>query len=84
MGKKKVDGMPNGQYPKGVKGKEYTEDRPWMLTRNDGKVEAERYYKSEGSSFSGWVVRSTSDPFSYSDPIPNKKEAVHQLLQWGK
>ena len=60
----------------------YTEKRPWRLVRNDGKAEAERYRKSEGSSFSGWIVRSTTDQFSYSDPIPNKASAIKHLLEW--
>ena len=38
-------------------------------------AEAVRYYKSEGSGFSGWVVRSVSDPYNYSDPISTRKEA---------
>ena len=83
MGKKNVDDLPNGQYPTGeMKTKGYTAERPWRLTRNDGKVEAERYLKSEGSAFSGWIVRSTTDQFSYSDPIPNKAAAIKHLLEW--
>lgn len=38
--------------------------------------EARRFYKSEGADFSGWVVRSGLD---YSDPIPNKREAMKHL-----
>jgi hypothetical protein len=83
MGKKNVDDLPNGQYPRGeMKTKGYTAERPWRLTRNDGKVEAERYMKCEGSSFSGWIVRSTTDQLSYSDPIPNKASAIKHLLEW--
>jgi hypothetical protein len=62
--------------------KGYIEERPWRLIRNDGKVEAERYRKSEGSSFSGWIVRSTTDQFSYSDPIPVKVLAIKRLIEW--
>jgi len=83
MSKKNVDELPNGHYTSGeMKTKGYTAERPWRLTRNDGKVEAERYRKCEGSSFSGWIVRSTTDQFSYSDPIPNKASAIKHLLEW--
>lgn len=84
MGKNNVDGMPNGHYPAGeMKTKGYIEERPWRLIRKDGKAEAERYRKCEGSSFSGWIVRSTTDQFSYSDPIQNKASAIKHLLEWG-
>jgi hypothetical protein len=65
-----------------MKTKKYTAERPWLLTRNDGRVEAQRYYKSEGASFSGWIVRSTTDRFSLSDPIPNKASAIKHLMEW--
>jgi hypothetical protein len=58
------------------------EDKNGYLIRSDGKVAAERYYQSEGASFSGWVVRSLRDKHSYSDPIPNKKQAIKALLNW--
>ncbi|QDN64374.1 hypothetical protein [Streptomyces sp. S1D4-14] len=40
--------------------------------------EATRFYKSEGASFSGWVV-STGGGLSYGDPIPNKRQALKEL-----
>jgi hypothetical protein len=39
-------------------------------------AEAERFYKKDGANFSGWIVRGGLD---YSDPIPNKSEALRQL-----
>ena len=61
--------------------KGYT-DHGGRITRDDGIVEAVRYYRSEGASFSGWVVRSIYDPHSYSDPIPTKVDAAKALLAW--
>lgn len=53
--------------------------------RDDGLVEAVRYYKSQdGSSWSGWIVRETATHGGYSDPIATKPEAIEQLLIWGK
>jgi len=40
---------------------------------------AQRLYKRDGADFSGWVVASPSDPHSYSDPIPTKREALQAL-----
>lgn len=61
--------------------KGYT-DHGGRLSRDDGLVEAVRYYRSDGASFSGWVIRSTYDSYSYSDPISNKTEAAECLLSW--
>ncbi|MFF3928213.1 hypothetical protein [Streptomyces hirsutus] len=38
---------------------------------------ARRFYKKDGASFSGWIV--DSGPYSYSDPIANKREAIASL-----
>jgi hypothetical protein len=62
--------------------KGYRQDYPGKLIRDDGIVEALRYYQSEGAGFSGWIVRSTTDQYSYSDPIPTKPEAIEILLDW--
>jgi hypothetical protein len=62
--------------------KGYHQDQPGWLTRDDDKAEAVRYYLSEGSSFSGWIVRSVHNRYSYSDPIPTRAEAVAELLAW--
>jgi hypothetical protein len=55
---------------------------PGVLVRDDGQVEAVRYHLSEGARFSGWIVRSTTDRWSFSDPISTKPEAVEVLLAW--
>lgn len=60
----------------------YRQDRPGHLTRNDEQAEAVRYYKADGARFSGWIVRSTTDQYSYSDPVPTKPEAIELLLAW--
>lgn len=39
-------------------------------------AQARRFYKRNGSSFSGWIVESGLD---YSDPIPTKPEAMGTL-----
>lgn len=39
---------------------------------------AQRFYKSDGATFSGWIVSSGSDD---SEPIPNKPEAMQSLRQ---
>lgn len=62
--------------------KGWSEPFPGKLVRDDGLVEAERYYQSEGARFSGWIVRVVDDRYSYSDPIPNKAEAAEVLLSW--
>lgn len=53
-------------------------ENPELFFRDDVEIiaEATRYYQSDGSAFSGWVV-STSG--SYSDPIPNKELMLEQL-----
>lgn len=38
--------------------------------------EAQRFYRSQGAAFSGWVVKGMG---GYSDPIPNKDEALREL-----
>lgn len=63
--------------------KGYTVAGPGYLVRDDGKVEAVRYWAGR-DGFAGWVVRSTSDRYSYSDPIPTKAEAVAALLAWDR
>jgi hypothetical protein len=62
--------------------KGYIEQTSTRLVRNDDQVEAVRYFKSEGCRFSGWVVRSRVDRYSYSDPISNKQDAIRALLTW--
>lgn len=58
------------------------DQEPGWMTRSDGKAEAVRYWLRHGDGFSGWIVRSTVDRHSYSDPIPNKREAKAALLSW--
>jgi hypothetical protein len=58
--------------------------RAGVITRDDDAVEAVRFYKTEGAGFTGWIVRSTTDPCDYSDPIPTKGEAIAMLLRWGR
>jgi hypothetical protein len=58
--------------------------RAARIVRDDGQAEARRFYKSEGAAFSGWIVSSTSDSYSYSDPIPTKAEAIEALLRWDR
>lgn len=53
-----------------------------QMERSDGEAEAVRYWKSEGATFSGWIVRSTHNSYSYSDPIPTQAEARRTLLTW--
>jgi hypothetical protein len=60
----------------------YSQPGPGRLVRDDGRVEAVRYYQTEGARFSGWIVREPGDPYAYSDPIPNKPEAIEVLLAW--
>jgi hypothetical protein len=60
----------------------YRQVRPGLLLRDDGQVEAVRFYLADGAAFSGWIVRSTTDQYSYSDPIPTKPEAIDALLGW--
>lgn len=51
------------------------------LERSDGLADATRFYESR-DGFSGWVVRSTVDALSYSDPVSNKRDAKALLLTW--
>lgn len=46
-------------------------------------LRAERFYQSEGSSFSGWVISDVNDRWSCSDPIPSYAEVKDELLDWG-
>lgn len=70
--------------PEKLRSKGYREIRPGYLMRDDGLVEAVRYYKSKDAiNWSGWVVRETKCHGSYSDPIATKPEAIKQLLMWG-
>lgn len=57
-------------------------DHGGRIERKDGQVEAVRYYKTDGANFSGWIVRSNRDIYSYSDPIPTKAEAIKAMLTW--
>jgi 5'(3')-deoxyribonucleotidase len=53
-----------------------------LYYRDDVEViaTATRYYKAlDGTDFSGWVVASVSDYSNYTDPIPNKREAMKAL-----
>lgn len=62
--------------------KSYFELSPTHLVSSDGRVEAKRFYKMDGAAFSGWIVSSTYDSYSYSDAIPTKQEAIRALLSW--
>ena len=44
-----------------------------------GDWEAVRFYQTQGDGFSGWVVRSKYDSYSYSDPILNPRRAEQEL-----
>lgn len=39
-------------------------------------ADATRFYKREGATFSGWIVRTG---IYYSDPIANKRDAMKEL-----
>ena len=59
--------------------------RPGWWKRIDGSAEATRYTLNDtGGSWWGWVVRSTTDRNSYSDPIRTKIKALKQLGTWGE
>lgn len=56
-----------------------------LYYRDDVEViaTATRYYKTlDGTDFSGWVVASVSDYSNYTDPIPNKREAMKSLRRF--
>lgn len=40
---------------------------------------AKRFYKSEGANLSGWIVAHKTKRDDYSDPIPNRREALQAL-----
>ena len=40
---------------------------------------ASRCLKSEGSHFSGWIIRNRSNLNLYSDPIPTKAEVISRI-----
>jgi hypothetical protein len=44
-----------------------------------GDYEAERLTRADGADFSGWIVRSKTNPSDYSDPLPNKRRAIEVL-----
>jgi hypothetical protein len=47
-----------------------------------GDYVAERFYKSDGASFTGWIVRTKIGSRNYSDPISNKRDALRLLTEW--
>ena len=55
---------------------------PGFLQTDDGRFETVRFYKARDAGFSGWVVRSTSDQYLYSDPLPNRAAAIRTLRAW--
>lgn len=61
----------------------YTEVTARYLVRDDGLAEATKFTRADGANFTGWVVRATRDR-SYSDVIATKREAIQQLMLWGK
>jgi len=63
------------------KRKGWSQEFPGQLTATDGRFEAVKYTIASGSTFSGWIVRSTTDRFNTSDPLRNKSEAIRVLEQ---
>ena len=59
--------------------KVWKQEFPGQLTTLDGRFEAVRFTLKEGASFSGWIVRSTTNRNLYSDPISNKQDAIFAL-----
>lgn len=47
-----------------------------------GHIEAKRYMKSKGDSFSGWIVSNMHDKGDYTDPISNREQAKKIMRQW--
>lgn len=47
-----------------------------------GHIEAKRYMKSRGDSFSGWIVSNTHDRGDYTDPISSREQAKKIMRQW--
>lgn len=58
----------------------YRTIRPGFLVREDQQVEAVRYYTNDTDGWYGWVVRDLDGGFS--DPLPNRVEAVKAMLTW--
>jgi len=56
-------------------------EAPGHIVRGDLPVEAVRFYRREGTAFSGWIVREIFGR-RYSDPLPTKAEALAALLAW--
>ena len=55
-----------------------------QLQAPDGRVlaTATKCRKSEGFAFSGWVIRSETDRYLYSDPIPTKAEVLKHIHEF--
>jgi hypothetical protein len=67
-----------------AKGNAIREIRPGYWERVDGSATAERFTLNDtNGSWWGWIVRSTTERHSYSDPLRTKKEALDQLRAWG-
>jgi hypothetical protein len=47
-----------------------------------GHIEAKRYMKSRGDSFSGWIVSNKHDRGDYTDPISSREQAKNIMRQW--
>ena len=47
-----------------------------------GHIEAKRFIKSKGDTFSGWVVSNTYDKGDYTDPISTREQAKKVMRQW--
>lgn len=47
-----------------------------------GHIEAKRFIKSKGDTFSGWIVSNTHDRGDYTDPISNREQAKKIMRQW--
>ena len=47
-----------------------------------GHIEAKRYMKSRGDSFSGWIVSNKHDKGDYTDPISSREQAKKIMRQW--
>jgi len=45
-------------------------------------AEATRFYKSEGATFSGWIIRQASNGNHSTEPIANKRAAMKELRGW--
>ena len=47
-----------------------------------GHIEAKRFMKSKGDSFSGWIVSNMHDKGDYTDPISTRQQAKKIMRQW--